>query len=443
MKWTTPWRVLIGDRAAIMEAAGTRWTLLVGFILVLSASLARKYDTVDLLAEPYELLHGVAASMVNAMGLHLLFWMLGSESPRPGFWRSYLAFLGVFMLAAPMGWVYGVPYEQFLPAPTAVSASMWSLAAVSFVRVMWMTRVLNVLWGVEGGKRQVGTFFAMMVYCDAVAIVALIAAPIPTLDVMGGLQQPEEVRIVASTAFLAGLVAVVTGPIWLLVGGAVLWSIDRRWSVPASETRGSMPRGAVLVSFAAVVAWASLLPTMQTPVQNRTRYESLLAAGKTAEAVHELCGRERSEYPSVWNPPPRFELREDDAMSLLPTIAKAIRAEGRAPGWVDEMYGGKMIRWSGQQLRRRWDTIIGPRPGRMDWDSPTEMDRANSWSGLDKAEREATRTCLEFIRDRVTSLSDTEHEEVRLWIKAGFEWEEHAPAWDKLRDDTDVRHSPR
>jgi hypothetical protein len=319
---------------------------------------------------------------------------------------------------------------------------MWSLAAVSFVRVMWMTRVLNVLWGVEGGKRQVGTFFAMMLYCDAVAIVALLTAPIPTLDVMGGLQQPDEVRIVASTAFLAGLVAVVTGPIWLLVGGGVLCSIDRRWSVPALTTKGLMPRGAMVVSVAAVVAWATLLPTMQVPVQNRTRYETLLAAGKTAEAVHELCGRERREYPPVWSPPPRIEVRDEDGLRLLPAIAEAIRGESRVPGWVDEVYGGKMIRWCGHRLMRRWDTIIGPRPGRTDWNPPTEDDRANSWSGLGKAERQAVRACLEFIYDRMMSLRDTEREQVRLWIQAGVEWEEHAPAWDKLREDTDGQRSP-
>ena len=134
MRWTTPWRVLIGDRAAILEAAGTRWTLLVGVVLVLSASLARKYDTVDLLAEPHELLHGLAATIVNALGLHVLFWTLGTARPRPAFWPSYLSFLGVFMLAAPMGWVYGVPYEQFWTAPEAVSANLNSLAVVSVVR---------------------------------------------------------------------------------------------------------------------------------------------------------------------------------------------------------------------------------------------------------------------------------------------------------------------
>ena len=425
MRWTTPWRVLIGNRAAIVEAAGTRWTLLIGFILVLSASLARKYDTVDLLAEPYELLHGVAAAMVNAMGLHVLFWMLGSESPRPGFWRSYLAFLGVFMLAAPMGWVYGVPYEQFLPAPTAVSANMWSLAAVSFVRVMWMTRVLNVLWGVEGGKRQVGTFFAMMVYCDAVAIVALLTAPIPTLDVMGGLQQPEEVRIVASTACRAGFFAVVTGPIWLLVGGAVLVSIKRRWSVPMSGAREPMPRGALMVSVAAVVAWASLLPRMQVPVQNRTRYESLLAAGKTAEAVHELCGRDRNEYPPVWSPPPRIEAGERAMEDSLPAIAAAIRGEPRVPEWVGEVYGEKMVRWTSRELGRYWDSVTGYRRdgrfahGKDDWVAPTDEERVEGWKRVDAADRDGVRLCLEFIRDRMKGLTSEEREQVSRWIEAG------------------------
>lgn len=433
MKWSTPWRVLVGDRAAILEAASTRWTLLVGFILVLSASLARKYDTVDLLAEPHELLHGVAAAMVNAFGIHLLFWALGSESPRPPFWRSYLSFLGVFMLAAPMGWVYGVPYEQFLSAPSAVAANMWSLAAVSVVRVVWMTRVLNVLWEI-GEDRRLGTFFAMMIYCDAVAIVALLTAPVPTLDVMGGLQQPEEIRIVAEAALLAGAFAVLSSPLWLLVGSIALFGNTRRWRIPETRERKPMPRFAIGVATAVVFAWASLLPSMQVQPRNRTRFESLLAEGRMRDGIRMLIERQRADFPPVWNAPPRFEVGEREERSRLPAIAEAIRAEGASPGWVDELYGRKMVRWCTIKLLRYWGTVIGPKRPDHEWSPPSDEARENAWSGLEKQERAEVRVCLEFIRDRLVTLTGAERGEVMEWIESGERWEAGpAEKWDQER----------
>ncbi len=435
MKWSTPWRVLIGNREAILEAASTRWTLLVGFILVLSASLARKYDTVDLLAEPYELLHGVAAAMVNAFGIHVLFWALGSESPRPPFWRSYLSFLGVFMLAAPMGWVYGVPYEQFLPAPAAVAANMWSLAVVSVVRVVWMARVLNVLWTVEGKSGGAGTFFAMMIYCDAVAIAALMTMPVPTLDVMGGLQQPEEIKIVASTAFLAGAFAVFSAPVWLIVGSIALFRNARKWTISADGARKPMPRFAVSVAVAAVLAWASLLPSMQVQPRNRTQFESLMTEGRMQDGIRMLIARERADFPPVWNPPPRFEAGEREKQSRLPAIAEAIRSEGAPPGWVDELYGRKMIRWCTIKLLRYWGTVIGPKRPGQEWNPPSDEAREGAWSGLEKRERAEVRACLEFIRDRVVTLSAAEREELLQWIKAGEAWEAGpAEKWDEERE---------
>ena len=179
-----------------------------------------------------------------------------------------------------------------------------------------------------------------------------------------------------------------------------------------------------MVSVAAVVAWACLLPRMQVPVQNRTRYESLLKEGRTADAVRELCSRERNEYPPVWSPPPRIEAGEWSMEDALPAIAAAIRSEARVPEWVGEVYGEKMVRWTSRELGRYWDSVTGYRRdrrfahGKDDWVAPTDEERVEGWKRVDAADRDGVRLCLEFIRDRMKGLASAERDEVERWIQA-------------------------
>jgi hypothetical protein len=67
-------RYLIGDRQAILDLAASRWTLLVGFLFVLSAALAREYDGKDLLHEPWHLLLPLGASLVASALLFAVAW---------------------------------------------------------------------------------------------------------------------------------------------------------------------------------------------------------------------------------------------------------------------------------------------------------------------------------------------------------------------------------
>lgn len=413
MKWSTPWLAMVGHRGAIMEAAGTRWTLLVGGILVLSASLARKYDTMDLLDQPHELLHGVAAAMVNALGLHLLFWLFSKDRPRAGFVRSYLSFLGVFMLAAPMGWVYGMPYEYVLPAPDAVRANLWSLASVSVLRVLWMTRVMNVLWGVREPGPRVGTFFAVMIYCDAVAILALLTMPMPTLDVMGGLQRSEEEQIVAGAAFAAGAFAVLSGIVWLIGGLVALVHTERRWSIEFRQA--SVPWVPIGVATAAVAAWMCLLPAYQPVLRNRTGVERLFAAQDFEKGVAELCAHERRDYPPVWRPPPALKgthwpIRADlDAVGRLLDAFKAQESRSPVPTWVADAYRDDLLRWCGRSLMLSWRSITNP--------EHFVDGMEHNGSSLSLVEQDSVEAVLRFVLAKAT-LTAEERRSLRKWVDA-------------------------
>src|SRR6266481_654320 len=147
MRIRTWLRYLIGDRQAILEIAQDRRALGLGLLFVLSAGLAREYDGEDLLQEPWHVVLPVAASLVTSFLLFCLTYAPAKEGeePRPSFLRAYGMFLGVFWMTAPLAWLYGIPYERFLPALGATRANLITLGIVSVWRVVLMMRVVSVL----------------------------------------------------------------------------------------------------------------------------------------------------------------------------------------------------------------------------------------------------------------------------------------------------------
>src|SRR2546421_34251 len=107
----------LGDADTIRRLAANPWTLAVGAVLVLSAGLARNYDTHDLRRQWWRLLLPFAASTAAAtvlfFGVAALIHLGVPLAPLG--W----GILGLFWLTAPFAWLYGLPFERYLP-PTHV-----------------------------------------------------------------------------------------------------------------------------------------------------------------------------------------------------------------------------------------------------------------------------------------------------------------------------------
>lgn len=410
MNAMTPWKVLFGNRQAILDAASSRWTLLVGALLVLSASLARKYDTVDLLAVPHELLHGFAATVVNVTVLHSMLWVAqrirGRE--RPAFWSSWLSFLGVFWLAAPMGWLYGIPYEQWMSGPQAIACNLWTLAAVSLLRVVWVTRVLAVLWGVESKGALFQMFCIVMLYSDAVAVVALMTMPLPTFDFMGGLQQSAEERIVAGAAFQSGCIGLLTAPIWLIGGLSGLKRGPFRWSVAPGSSGRSI--AALLVPMAACVGWSLLLPVFQPQQQHRTAFEGMVDDGRVEEAVAAMALRTREDYPRAWTPPhaPKNDnSHRDERLSNLMAELERINA----PAWMTDLYIDAINRELARGLR-----FYGRRSVLENLDARTKRQFFDYEHQFFDESSEWFIQAFVFLRDRPSSLQSRQRAAAQEWL---------------------------
>jgi hypothetical protein len=359
--------LLIGERRAIRRLARSRSTLAIGLVLVLSASLARNYDGIALPAEWHALTHGVVVSSANALALFTLFYLLtkwrGGRAPR--YWRGYLAFLGVFWMLAPMGWLYGVPYERFLRPVDALAANLWTLALVSVWRVALATRVLSVLFRVG----PVRSFFAVMLVGDVLFFGAAVLAPAPVIDFMGGLQLTEEEQLLANVTFAAQFWTFLTFPVWLIGALGSLPSWRGRWTLRLTGRGAGATRPLLVLAAVSALAW--LLPhalVTGLPQMRRARADELLRTGRVREALEYLSRFDREDLPPIWDPAPRLgygeESPDDGAIRI------ALEGTEVAP-WVRAMYLEKSWRLLMQDVHG-WRHEPDPAVFREHWERDAE-----------------------------------------------------------------------
>lgn len=160
----------LGDAEAIRSLAANRWSLAAGALLVLTAGLARNYDTQDVRRQWWRLLIPFAASTLAAAVLVLVIMLVTGSA---ALWLEQArGILGLFWLTAPLAWLYGIPYERIWPPALAVRNRRLALGAVALCRVVLMTRCVSVLCGCSLGQAF------LMVLCFAVptAVLAVGAA---------------------------------------------------------------------------------------------------------------------------------------------------------------------------------------------------------------------------------------------------------------------------
>jgi hypothetical protein len=331
-----------GSSDAIRAVAASRGAAWVGLAFVLSAGLARDYDGEYLPARPWVLAVPFAAAVGMATILFVPVYV-GMRPTRPGQgWprvgRTYGAFVGLFLLTAPLAWLYAIPYERFLSPAAATAANLWTLALVALWRVGLMARVLDVMTG----RGFVPCLCAVMLVADILALVALAYAPVPVLDFMGGLRLSDRERVVANAAMLVRAGAFLTLVIWFF--GTVNWLFFAEGSALRVDEleRRRVVRGVVGLAVASVLVWAAILPVTQPELRLRHEVEAHLAAGRFAEALAEMSRHEQREFPPQWDPPPHLALawgRVDDLLWVM----EALFDEPRKP-WVEKVYAGKLAR---------------------------------------------------------------------------------------------------
>jgi hypothetical protein len=263
---------------------------------------------------------------------------------RPSFFSAYLSFLVLFWMTAPLAWLYAIPYERFLSPADAVRANLWTLGLVAAWRVALMVRVLTVLMGYTVAQ----AIFLVMGFADAVALLAIQMMPRPVVGIMGGIRHTEtEEAILRVTCAVTGW-GCLSLPVWLI--GALIASASSKpsWQVPSSAAgpAAAPNRGLLALAVTALVVWIPLLPWTQAEQLLRHTVELDLRGGRVVEALAIMSAHAPSDFPPLWDPPPRVGYGE--SRPPLMDVLEAIADQPPAP-WVRQLYVEKLRQYFGNK----------------------------------------------------------------------------------------------
>jgi hypothetical protein len=329
---------LIGDRTAIHTVARCRGALWVGAALVLAAGLARNYDSRDLVHEGWYVLVPLAASIVLASALFALLRLgMRAREPYPGWGQAYRSFLGLFWMTAPLALVYAIPFDRMMSAEGAIRAKLWTLLVVSVWRVLLMSRVVSIVFGIAAAA----AFWVIMLLGDGVVLGALAVAKLPLIQFMGGIRQTAAEQVLAGTRLTVTFLGFVSLPVWAIGALIVIGSRRMTWKVEATDggTGGGVSKGIVLAAAAAVLVWVPFLPFTQPAQALRWRTERELKLGHVAQGIAMLSAHRPEDYPRHWDPPPRPGYGDDEP-PLLDVVQMIV--ERGAAQWVRRIYVEKL-----------------------------------------------------------------------------------------------------
>ncbi len=205
MNLNTLIRYLLFDRQAIDQIANGRQAIWAGLAFALLASIARDYDGIYLMGQPWHLLVPAVASFVLATLLFGFLRLFPSDNPR----ISFRQFLTYFWLMSPMAWIYAIPVERFLSPLGAAQTNFWFLVLVATWRVLLICRVVTV----REQTRFSMTLMKVLFLSDTVVLIALQWLPLPVFSIMGGIRLSERDAFISGMAFLT------------YVLGSLLWII--------------------------------------------------------------------------------------------------------------------------------------------------------------------------------------------------------------------------
>lgn len=336
---------LIGNRQAIFDIAHCCAAIWVGMLFVLSAGFAREYDQEDLLEASTLLLAPLVLSFLTGSLLYAIVTVTsgrlatGIPTTKP---RTWLAFLRLFWLTAPLAWLYAIPYEEFLSPLMATKANLITLGVVATWRVALMIRVVHVLYGFP-------LFRALCVVTLFGTILAAIGTSIAQLSIVGvmggtGDLDESEKLVLAVTSILNpimgyGLLVLIPAFCLSLMSGKV----NPPEGMIDAQNNPVVQKSICYLAGFSLLIWAAVLPLTQPKQQLATKVSKLFHHDRPTPALELMASHERKDFPPSWEPPPRFSYwGSEDLAKLFDAVAAY-----PLPAWLRDAYlekGARFIR---------------------------------------------------------------------------------------------------
>lgn len=336
---------LMGRRSAILDVAASPHALALGGVLVLSAGFAREYDGEDLLHEPWHLLIPHGASLLTAFLLYLLVRLtgIGKTQQLPTFFRGFPMFLRLYWMTAPLAWLYAIPFERWMSPGDATLWNLRLLGIVSVWRVVLMIRVIGVVYGAGPLWRVIST---VLLFGDAVMLIAIRFVPVPVLNLMGGVRMTESEQLLQTTTFLLQIVGFPSLFILLIM---TLVPTAKPWT-PMIFSQPSRVHGTTwLLAAVSILIWRFILPVTQPEQQRRRVAEQLIMARDFPAAFMFMSKHDRANFPPHWSPPPH--VAQPNPVPPINDLIEVLIQESPAE-WVRTIFIEKFRNTTEQTLTR-------------------------------------------------------------------------------------------
>lgn len=320
-------RFLMGNRSAILDVAASPQALVLGGVLVLSAGFAREYDGEDLRHEPWHLLIPHGASLLTSFLLYLLLRLtgIGKTQELPTFFRGFPMFLRLYWMTAPLAWLYAIPFERWMSPGDATLWNLRLLGIVSVWRVALMIRVISVVYGATPLWRVIST---VLLFGDAVMLIAIRFVPVPVLHLMGGVRMTDSERILQGTTLMLQIIGYPSLFILLIM---TLVPTAKLWTPITFSKPSRVHRTAWLLAAVSILIWPFVLPVTQPEQQRRRLAEQLIMARDFRGALQFMSQYSRSAFPPHWSPPPH--VAQPNPVPPINDVMEVLIAESPAE-WV-------------------------------------------------------------------------------------------------------------
>jgi hypothetical protein len=331
---TDIFRFQLGNEGAIRRVLESRWSLVVGSILVVTAGVARHYDQKYLIWE-WWVVQPFMIAVVSSFAIFLTAWIglrMGrpKRDDRPHFLQQYLSFLGAFLMTSPLAWLYAIPVEQWMSLENAARVNIALLALVAFWRVALMVRVLCLVTKAHWLRCLV----VVLLPSSVEALYLSVVMHMQLVGMMGGVQLPPHENILAMA-----LEIVTIWSFWIAVATFVLWIIlaCTRKVAPVAfpNHRKGLPKPALIASIAALVAWTAYAWPWQVKQYHRYMVRHYIRQGDYRSALQFSADRNREAFPLPGHLPPD-PLDPYSGTSQLIEILKALQESH--PLWLREEY---------------------------------------------------------------------------------------------------------